>query len=413
MGALPLGRVAGVQVNLDWSLIIIFLLITTSLAVGLLPYWHPDWGPAVTWGTAVAAAVLFLVSVLLHELSHAVVGRRLGMRIGRITLFVFGGMAHMEEEPATWHTELKMAIAGPITSLLLGFGFLFLGGLLAGPVEISREDPAAAMEKLGALPTLMLWLGPVNIVLGLFNLVPGFPLDGGRVLRAALWGATGDLRQATRLAAGAGRLLAWLLIASGFAMILGVHVPPFGSGPLAGLWIAIIGWFLNNAAIYGYRQLVLKEALEDVPVKRLMHADYESVGPHDTVAELVEDRILRHSQRIFPVLAEGHLQGLVGLEDARAVAREEWQATAVRDIMTPLAELHAQAPDDSASEALSLLAEHGINQLPVLEDKRLVGLVTREDILKWLALNQPRDIEAQGRALFGGRGGAGEEPRGR
>lgn len=401
---LRLGRIAGVAIHLDWSLIIIFLLITVSLAFGVLPFWHPDWGPLVTGLTAVAAALLFLVSVLLHELSHAVVGRRLGMRIERITLFVFGGMAHMEDEPDSWATELKMAIAGPLMSLALGAAFLYLGGLLAGPLEMDPEKPREAMEQLGPGATLMLWLGPVNIILGVFNLVPGFPLDGGRVLRAALWGATGDLHRATRLASGAGQLVAWLLIASGFAMILGIHVPPFGSGPVAGLWIAIIGWFLNNAAVYGYRSLVIREALEDVPVRQLMHGDYATVGPDDTLDGLVEDHLLTSSQRVYPVVADGELQGMVGLEDVRRIDRDAWSATRVADVMTPRRELRSLAPEDPASQAMSLLAEQGFNQLPVVDGGRLAGLVTRDDVLKWLALSRGQDLEREGRALLGGGG---------
>jgi Zn-dependent protease len=253
-GGFHLMRVAGVDVFLDWSLAIIFFLITASLGSGLFPAWHPEWSAATSWVTAAAAAVLFLASVLVHEMSHALVGRARGMEIRRITLFIFGGMAHLEEDAREWRTEFYMALVGPVTSLAIGFLCIWLGSLGVGEVTARMDQPAEMLAGLGPWTTLLLWLGPVNIVLGLFNLVPGFPLDGGRVMRAAIWGATGDLHKATRWASNGGRAFAWFLIAAGVAMILGVRVPFFGTGFVGGLWLALIGWFLHNAAIMSYRQ---------------------------------------------------------------------------------------------------------------------------------------------------------------
>lgn len=215
-----LGRIAGIEVVADWSLLIIFLLIAFSLAAGVFPSWHPDWDPALAWGTALGAALLFLASVLVHELSHALVGRLGGIRVRRVTLFMLGGMAHMESEPPTWRSELAMAAVGPITSLALGFVFLWLAGFFAGPIELDPQNPGSTLAALSPLATLLFWLGPVNILLGVFNLVPGFPLDGGRMLRAAIWGATGNLRKATRWASWGGQIVAWLLIAAGLLMVL-------------------------------------------------------------------------------------------------------------------------------------------------------------------------------------------------
>jgi Zn-dependent protease len=383
-----LGRVAGVTVTLDWSLLIIFALITLTLAWGVLPYWHPDWGSVAVFATAASAAVLFLASVLAHELSHALVGRRLGVRVEHITLFVFGGMAHLEDEPRTWRAELGMAIAGPVTSLLLGFGFLYLAGLITGPIEVDPENPAETFATLGPLATILFWLGPVNIILGVFNMVPGFPLDGGRVLRAILWGITDDLAQATRWAAAVGQGFAWLLIGSGFAMILGARLPVFGSGPVAGLWIALIGWFLSNAALTSYRRVLVQEHLGDLPVTRVMHRDFVAVPPEMSVQDLVEQRLLGSSQRIFPVTSGYRLTGLVCLADVRKLDRAVRSSKQVGDIMTPLAALSTLAPSDKASDALSRLAERGVNQLPVVENGELLGMVSREDILKWLSLSR-------------------------
>lgn len=387
VSGLRLGRVAGVEVRLDWSLLIVFTLIAMALAGGLLPRWHPDWGQTKVLATAIVAAMLFLASILLHELAHAVVGRRLGVEIRRITLFVFGGMAHMEGEPRTWGAELGMAIAGPLASLGLGLLCLILAQLIAGPIALDPDDPAQGLAQVGPVATLLLWLGPVNIILGLFNLVPGFPLDGGRVLRALLWGLTGDLTRSTLLAATVGQAFSWLLIGLGFAMMLGLRVPVFGSGALGGLWLALIGWFLGNAARQSWQGRLIEDRLGALPVGRVMHHDFRAVEPDLRVLDLVDQGFLALSYRAYPVVANGELRGLVSLEDVRRLGRDQWAETRVADIMTPLARLHALGPADSASRALKLLAEQGVNQLPVVDGGRILGLVTREDILKWMALS--------------------------
>ncbi len=385
---LRLGRIAGIGVNLDLSLLIIFALITLVLGSGVFPAWHPDWGSVTNLATAAAAAVLFLASVLAHELAHALVGRRLGIGIEHITLFVFGGMARMKGEPQTWRAELGMAIAGPVTSLVLGILFLYLAGAIAGPIEVDPQKPVQTLSKLGPLATIFFWLGPVNILLGLFNLVPGFPLDGGRVLRALAWGATGDFERATRWAVASGRGFAWLLIASGFAMILGIEVPILGTGPLGGLWIALIGWFLDNAATASYRQVRLQERLGDLPVTEVMHKDFAAVAPETRVQAFIDERLLGSSQRAFPVVDEGRLAGLVCLEDVRRLDKERRSDTPIRDIMTPAEQLHTLAPADKATDALERLASRSVNQLPVVKDSRLLGMVTREDLVKWLSLHR-------------------------
>ena len=389
-----IGQFAGIEIYLDWSLLIIVFLISLSLAAGLFPTWHPDWGPGLSWFTGIAAAVLFLASVLAHELSHALVGRAKGIVIKRVTLFIFGGMAHMENEPRGWRAELWMAAVGPLTSLLLGLAFLLLSGLITGPVELDPENPGQALAALSPAATLLLWLGQINIILAVFNLVPGFPLDGGRVLRAILWGITRDLRKATRWASYMGQAFAWFLIFNGFAMMLGMRVPFFGAGPIGGIWLAFIGWFLNNAALVSYRQLIVREALEHVPVERLMETQYVSVPPDIDVATLIDEHLMRSGQRSFPVEQEGRFLGMVCLHDIRRLDTRKRSTTMVSEIMTPAQRLTTVGAGEDVAEALSLLARRGVNQLPVTEHNTLRGLLTREDILKWLTLHGGEEPES-------------------
>lgn len=381
-------RIAGIDVYIDWSLLIVFVLIVNGLALGVFPNWHPDWEPGIAWGTAFAAALLFFASVLAHELSHALVGRRNGIVVRRITLFVFGGAAHMEREPEKWHAELWMAAVGPLTSLVLGLAFLVAAGGFVSPAEVNFDRPDETLRQLEPAATLLLWLGQVNLMLAVFNLVPAFPLDGGRVLRAILWAITGNMRRATRWASALGQGFAWFLIATGLLMILGVQVPLFGGGLVSGLWLAFIGWFLNNAALMSYRQLLTREALEGIPVSRLMQTRFDAVHADTTIQDVVEEHLLRSGQRAFPVVRDGRLEGMVCLSDIARLESARRSTTTVAQIMTPLERLASVAPGDDAYEALSLLAQRGLNQLPVLENGRLRGLLSREEILRWLALHE-------------------------
>lgn len=381
-----LGSLAGIEIRIDWSLIIIFLLIMFSLGAGLFPAWHPDWNPAQHWLTAFAAAVSFFASVLAHEMSHALVGRARGIRIRRITLFIFGGLAHMEDEPKTWQAEFLMAIVGPVTSLVLGVLFLAAAGLSIDPDSLDPQRPQQIFAGLSPLPTMLVWLGNVNIILGLFNLVPGFPLDGGRVLRAALWGASGDLLKATRWASRLGQAFAWFLMICGIGMMLGIRLPLFGTGFIPGLWLTFIGWFLNNAALMSYRQLLVRESLEDVPVRRLMNTDFERVSADTSIDRLVEQHLFGSQQRAFPVFENERFVGLVCMHDIRRTARHAWPRLRVDEIMTPHESLITVGPEEDAATAMIRLTQHPVNQLPVMKDGNLLGIVSREDILKWLSL---------------------------
>jgi Zn-dependent protease/CBS domain-containing protein len=386
-GGLRLGSIGHIDIAVDASLLIIFVLITFSMATGVLPAWHPEWSTGLSWVTALGASVLFFASVLAHELSHALVGRAYGVGIRRITLFMFGGVTHMEGEPPSWRAELSIAIAGPLTSLMLGFVFLWVVDVFGGPLNIDPDHPREALAALSPVASLLLWLGPVNIALGLFNLVPGFPLDGGRVLRALMWGLTGNLQLATRWASNAGQVFAWALMCAGFLMILGLHVPFLGRGFINGVWLAFIGWYLNNAALMSYQQLLIRDALDHVPVKNLMQSHFVRVDPNMRLDTLVNEYVMSSGQRAFPVEADGRLVGIVSLRDVHKRGRATWEAVTVGEIMTPAAKLTVVGPDQEAIKALTILGRHDVCQLPVVSGNELVGLLRREDILKWLSLH--------------------------
>jgi Zn-dependent protease/CBS domain-containing protein len=387
------GRIAGVEVRLDWSLLIVFWLIVMSLGGGLFPARHPDWSPMLIWGMAGFAAVLFLASVLAHELSHALVGRAQGIEVVGITLFIFGGMAHMRGEPRSPRAELLMAGVGPVTSLVIGFVATLWGSYLVAPGALDPAEPLRAFQAASPLATVLLWLGPLNIMLGVFNLIPGFPLDGGRVLRAALWATTRDYSKATRWAAGIGQAVGLLFILAGVAMMLGGRVPFLGRGLVSGLWIAFIGWFLKSAAASSYSQVMVSDLLDDVPVSRLMKRQPITVDAGVSVAEFVDGTLMATAERAFPVVDgadRDRLLGIVTMEDVRKVPRDVWSTTRVSDIMTNAPEVAVALPSEPASVALQKLASRNIEQLPVVDGGRLVGLLRRLDIMRWLELQQPR-----------------------
>jgi Zn-dependent protease/CBS domain-containing protein len=380
-----LGRIAGVDVHVDWSLLVVFLLITFNLGVGLLPATHPHWSDTLRWTVAVLAALLFFASVLAHELAHAIVGRRQGVPVEGITLFIFGGVARLKGEPPTARAELVMTIVGPLTSLVIGVFATLAGSFMLGDEAVALT-PEAAFRTAGPLPTLLLWLGPINIILGLFNLVPGFPLDGGRVLRAILWKATDNLEMATRWATQITRIIAGLFVATGVMMIFGVSVPFFGTGPLSGLWLILIGWFMSSAARMSYQQVLVRTVLSDVPVAQLMRPDVPVVPPDLTVDEFVDDYLMATDQRSFPVIDDGKFVGVVTLTDVRKLRRADWPSRTVASIMTPVDISRVLAPDENAAEASRRMLEADIDQLPVVENGHLRGVVRRTDVLKWFEL---------------------------
>ncbi|MCL4562555.1 MAG: site-2 protease family protein [Chloroflexi bacterium] len=390
-----LGKIFGININIDWSWIFIFLLVTWNLAVGIFPSVHPEWQPGLTWSVAILASILFFASVLVHELAHSVVALARGLPVRRITLFLFGGVSNIQREPTSPWTEFLMAIVGPLISVILGIFFLFLGDALSGFIIIpSLGNPLTAISDLNPISTLLFWLGPINIILGVFNMVPGFPLDGGRVLRSLLWGATGNLRLATRWATRVGQLIAWVFIILGISMVFGLQIPILGTGLISGVWLAIIGWFLMNAATQSYERVVIQNLLEGIPVSRLMRTNVRTVPPDLYIQDLVDHYIMATDERSFPVISENDLVGLVSLEDVRKVPREQWDRTRVESVMTPRDKLSVTSPIEDLSVVMERLSEKDVRQMPVIQDGLYVGIIRRQDIMRWLQLqsNTPSHI---------------------
>lgn len=380
-----LGKILGINIHIDWSWLLIFALVTWSLASSFNVA-HPDWTISLRWGLAVLAALLFFASILMHELAHSIVARYRGVPVRRITLFVFGGVSNIQKEPDSPFAEFIITIVGPLTSFVLGSIFLVLGAGTFAVGNALPSDLTLALSSFGPISTILLWLGSVNILIALFNLIPGFPLDGGRIVRSILWSVTNDLSKATRWASYLGQTVAWALMLVGISMMFGLNVPFLGTGFVNGIWILFIGWFLQNAAIQSYRKVVIQDVLEDVPVKRLMYQDVPSVRADLTVQALVEKHILQSDHQAFVVIEEDKMAGLVTFDDVRKVESEERDSVLVRDVMTPSEKLLVVAPEEEASDAFNRLQSGGIRQLPVVSGEGIVGLLRRKDIVRWLQL---------------------------
>jgi Zn-dependent protease len=380
-GSLRLGRIAGIEISVHVTWLLAFGLVTWSLAGSVFPasyarWGQGPWGQGTYWIVAAIAALLLFVCVLLHELSHAVVARSRGMPVSGITLFIFGGVTSLHGDAKRPADEFWMAIVGPLTSFVLG---------------------AAALLALQALPAgrgpvggVLSYLAYVNLLLAIFNLVPGFPLDGGRVLRSILWALTRDPRRATRIAARIGQGIAALFVLFGGILVL-------QGEPLNGLWLAFIGWFLLNAAQVSYRQTTAP--LLPQQVGAAMRTAAVAVPAGLSLADLVSEHRIGRDEPAVVMAGDGQIIGLVSVSDVQRVAPERWATTPLRAIMTPAASLAVVGPESTLQEAAARLDERGVNQLPVVRNGALVGMLSRSDLLRFLRLgaepaappDRPRD----------------------
>ena len=365
-GSIRLGKIAGIGIDINVSWIIIVVLITWSLATQFMVI-YPGWGTATYWIVGLIAAILLFVSVLLHELAHSLVARSRGLPVSSITLFIFGGVSNLDREPQTPGVEFWMAIVGPITSIVIGI----IAYLLYLPVGASRSPLAAILS----------YLAITNILLGIFNLIPGFPLDGGRVLRSIIWKITGNLRRATRIASVIGEIVAFLFI------LVGIWI--FFSGNIfSGIWIGFIGWFLLTAARTANSQVMLESMFRGVTVSQVMNPNPVTVPANISLQRLVDEYFLPQGLRSALVVQGDQLAGLITLSDIRHVPREQWAQTPVGTVMIPVNRLHAVSPTQNLNDVLPMMAQNDVNQLPVVQDGRVIGIVSRDAIMRFIEVRR-------------------------
>jgi len=361
--SLRLGKILGIEIRLDYSWFIIFTLVTWSLATHYFPMRYRGWTHSTYWIIGLATSLLFFASVLLHEISHSLVARAKGIPVRGITLFIFGGAAQIKEEPKRARDEFAMALVGPATSV--GIAIVFL---LIRFISRSLSPPVTALAA---------WLSGINLILAVFNLIPGFPLDGGRVLRSIIWGLTPNLMKATQIASLIGRTIAYLFIFWGIWMF-------FRGNWFNGIWIAFIGWFLNNAADSSYRQLALREMLSGHTASEVMMIDCPRVPRSLTIDQLVNDYLLHTTRRCFPVVDHERVWGLVTLHHVKEVAKEDWTTTTVGEAMTPFEQLKKVSPDDELFDVFQRMNSEDVNQLPVVEDGKFLGMVARDNVMAFI-----------------------------
>jgi len=359
-------KIAGIQITLDYSWFIIFVLVVWSLSAGYFPRYYPGQSTQTYWIAGLIAAFFFFASVLIHELSHSLMAIHAGIKIPDITLFIFGGVSRLSEEAKDPKTELKIALVGPLSSFALALIFWTLKNSLEG-----------------TQPSLMVvifdYLAWINVALGIFNLVPGFPLDGGRVLRALWWWRTGSLTRATKVASDIGKGFALaLMILGGFQIFAGALI--------GGLWFIFIGMFLRGVAESGYQELVLRQSLEGVQVQEVMIQDAVTVPPQLSLRQLITEYFLRYGYRGFPVVQDGKVLGVVSVANVKGIPEEEQGIKTVGEVMTPLSDRLLIAPEASLTEALKKMVQEDVGRLLVMRGDQMIGMITKTGLLRFLEI---------------------------
>ena len=371
-GALRIIKIAGIDIYIHVSWLIILVFLTFSLATGWFPSSYPGYSPSTYFILSFISALLLFVSVLLHELAHSFVARARGLPVHNIVLFIFGGVSNIEQEPQTPGTEFTMAFVGPLVSLLLGalsFGLLALVRGSHSPIE-----------------PILSYLAVTNILLGIFNLLPGFPLDGGRVLRSIIWKVTGNVQTATNIATFVGQVFAYLFIVVGIFQF-------FGGNGFGGLIIIFTGWFLLQAAQTARTQSTLDTAFRGVTVGQVMNPNTMTVPANISLQRLVDEYFLPQGLRSALVMQVDQLAGLITLSDIRHVPREQWPQTPVGLVMIPAERLHTVTPQQNLKDALPLMNGQDVNQLPVVQDGKLVGVLTRDAIIRSLEVRRSLGLD--------------------
>ena len=370
-----LGRIYGIEIGVHYSWFIIAVLISLSL-FSFFSEAHPDWSRATIWAMSLGTAFLFFIAIVTHELSHAVVARRNDLPVRSITLFALGGVAQIEKEAPSGKIEFWLGIVGPITSVLIGLICLGFSYLLGWLPMTEPDTPLMAM---------LVWLGYINIALAAFNMIPGFPMDGGRVLRGIIWASTGDRVKATRIASVTGQFMAIAFIVLGLFLF-------FGGAGFGGLWIAFIGWFLLNAAKASYAQIEITEGLRGVTVGDLMARDCPVADSRENLQTLVDDYLLKTGRRCFMVTAMGEPVGMITPHEIKTIEPRLRAFKTVADVMRPLDSLHTVTPKTPAVEALEIIGREGVNQLPVVASGKLEGIISREQIINYIVTRRELNL---------------------
>ena len=359
---IPLGKILNIPIQLDYSWFLIFILLTWSLATSYFPALYKSWTPLLYWVIGGATSLLLFVSVLLHELGHSVLALRYKIPVRKITLFIFGGVAQITREPPSAAAEFWIAIAGPVVSFMLAGIFYALQPLV---------------QSLSPLLALAKYLAYINGILGLFNLIPGFPLDGGRVFRAILWGLGHNLHRATRIAGTVGRIIAFGFIGFGIWQI-------FLGNFFGGLWIAFIGWFLESAATSQLQQQALQDLLAGHTVGQAMTQNYALISPDITLQEMVNQGILGVGRRAFLVQDSNQIIGVLAAPQLKKVAIEKWPETTAAQAMAPLNQIHLVQSQSDLWESINEMEQEGVSQLPVLDDSQVQGVLSREGVISFM-----------------------------
>jgi Zn-dependent protease/predicted transcriptional regulator len=367
--SLNIGRIIGIPVRIHYTLWFVLLLIAWSLAVGYMPQHYPGLGATTYWAIGIVSAIILFVSVFLHELSHSYIAKKNGLPITRITLFFFGGVSELSGEPKDPALEVRMAAAGPLTSFLIA---IVLGASWFLTMSVNGPVPIIATLYYAAF---------LNGFLGAFNLIPAFPLDGGRVLRGSLWNRSKNLLSATANATRVSEAISLLMMAVGLFFIV------FGNF-INGLWIIFLGWFIRSGAETSLRQTRLTESLGGVKVGDIMTRDLLSVSPEVSVQQLVSDYFLVHPHGGYPVVSNGKLVGVVTMSSVRSIPREKRDYEKVSEAMVPFERTVTVSPTTSAVEALRLMAKNGIGRLVVMDGDKIAGMVTRGDLMKMMHARQ-------------------------
>jgi len=369
-GSFRLGKILGITIQLHFSWFIIFALIIFLLSYSLLD----DYSLWTSVIAGVLTSILLFASVVAHELAHSLVAIRNGIPVKSITLFFLGGVAQITREAARPKTELLMAIAGPLCSLVLAGIFGSIWFLVWG----NSQETFASNNPI-------LWLASINLMLALFNLIPGFPLDGGRILRALIWQRTGDYKRATRIASLAGQSVAYLMIGGGIAIMF-INLSTNFYIPVNGIMLAFIGWFLHHFATTGYRQVEIRESLRSLTARAVMGTDYIAISPNLSLKELVQDYVLPTGRRYFVVAEDRRLAGMLSFENIKAVPQTRWDITPVRAVMTPADKVVSARPEEEALSILERMEEHDLNQMPVVKERLVLGIIVRENLLHFIRL---------------------------